>query len=127
MIQIDARSSTPLYEQIEMRIKELILNGGIKEGEKIPSIRELSSIETINPNTVRKAYIELEKEGIIKTVVGKGTFIVENYEGKLLEEKNKKINSDFREVIIEGKCLGQTKEDILKIFTECLDFVYGGS
>lgn len=127
MIKIDARSSTPLYEQIEIEIKELILNGGIKPGEKLPSIRELSSIVTINPNTVRKAYNELEREGIIETLIGRGTFIVKNYEPIFLEEKYNKMKSKFRTLILEGKYLGLTQEEILDTFSECLAFVDGGN
>lgn len=127
MIKIDARSSTPLYEQIEIEIKELILNGGIKPGEKLPSIRELSSIVTINPNTVRKAYNELEREGIIETLIGRGTFIAKNYEPIFLEEKYNKMRSKFRTLILEGKYLGLTQEEILNTFSECLAFVDGGN
>ena len=65
MIKVDPRSSTPIYEQVELRIKELILKGALKQGEKLPSDRELSAIVTINPNTISKAYRELEREGII--------------------------------------------------------------
>lgn len=126
MIKIDARSSTPLYEQIEIEIKELILNGGIKAGEKLPSIRELSSMVTINPNTVRKAYSELEREGVIETLIGRGTFIVRNYEPVFLESKYNEMKSKFRMSILEGKYLGLTKQEILNTFAECLAFVDGG-
>lgn len=127
MIKIDARSSTPLYEQIKMQIKELILTGGIKPGEKLPSIRELSSIVTINPNTVSKAYSELESEGIIETLIGRGTFVSENYEPIFLEEKYNKIKSKFKTLILEGKYLGLTQQEILNTFAECLAFVDGGN
>ena len=83
MLRIDPRSSTPIYEQIELGIKELILKGALKYGEKLPSVREMSSILTINPNTISKAYGELEREGVIETLRGKGTFITDNYKGKV--------------------------------------------
>lgn len=88
MLRIDPRSSTPIYEQIELGIKELILKGALKMGEKLPSVRELASILMINPNTISKAYGELEREGIIETLRGKGTFITSNYEGKGDHKKN---------------------------------------
>ena len=56
MLKIDPRSSTPIYEQIELGIKELILKGGLKSNDKLPSVREMSTILTINPNTISKAY-----------------------------------------------------------------------
>lgn len=127
MIKIDARSSIPLYEQIKIEIKELILNGGIKPGEKLPSIKELSSVITINPNMVRKAYRQLENEGIIETFIGRGTFIVENYKPVFLEERHNKMRSTFKTLILEGKYLGFTQEELLKTFTECLTLVNGGN
>lgn len=68
MIQIDPRSSTPIYEQIIQQMKELCLKGIIKPGDKLPSVRELATIIIANPNTVSKAYKELEREGIIETL-----------------------------------------------------------
>ena len=64
MLNINPRSSTPIYEQIQLGIKELIIRGALKNGDKMPSVRQLSSILTINPNTISKAYGELEKEDI---------------------------------------------------------------
>ena len=87
MLKVDPRSSTPIYEQIELGIKELILKGALKAGEKLPSVREMSSILTINPNTISKAYGELEREGIIETLRGKGTFITDNYRAKVDDKK----------------------------------------
>ncbi len=75
MIQLDFKDSSPLYEQIKGKIKDLIINGAVKPNEKIPSVRELAQMLTINPNTIQKAYKELEAEGCIYSVKGKGNFI----------------------------------------------------
>lgn len=74
MINIEARSSKPIFEQVVDKIKENIMMGGLKSGEKMPSIRELSKMLTINPNTVCKAYAELERQKLIETISGKVTF-----------------------------------------------------
>lgn len=74
MINIEARSSKPIFEQVVDKIKENIMMGGLKSGEKMPSIRELSKMLTINPNTVSKAYAELERQKLIETISGKVTF-----------------------------------------------------
>lgn len=126
MIKIDARSSMPLYEQIQKNIKELIINGAIKSGDELPSIRELSSIVTINPNTVRRAYEGLEGEGIIEAIVGSGIFIVKNYEPIFLEENCNIIKNKFKTLILEAKYLGFTEEELFKTFNQCLSFVEGG-
>lgn len=125
MIKIDARSSMPLYEQIQKNIKELIINGAIKSGDELPSIRELSSIVTINPNTVRRAYEGLEGEGVIEAIVERGIFIVKNYEPIFLEENCNIIKSKFKTLILEAKYLGFTEEELFKTFNQCLSFVEG--
>jgi len=75
MIQLDFKDSNPLYEQIKGKIKDLIISGAVKSGDKIPSVRELAQTLTINPNTIQKAYKDLETEGCIYCVKGKGNFI----------------------------------------------------
>lgn len=122
MLKIDPRSSTPIYEQIEFGIKELILKGAVKAGDKLPSVREMSSILTINPNTISKAYGELEREGIIETLRGKGTFVTDNFKGKVDEKKMDYIQGELKKIILEANYGGISKEDfmniVLKIFAE---------
>ncbi|BCZ46337.1 GntR family transcriptional regulator [Clostridium gelidum] len=115
MLKIDPRSSTPIYEQIEFGVKELILKGALKCGEKLPSVRELSSILTINPNTISKAYGELERDGIIETLRGKGTFITDNYKGKVDEKKMEYISDELKKLILEANYSGINKEDFMKL------------
>ena len=115
MLRIDPRSSTPIYEQIELGVKELILKGALKSGEKLPSVRELSSILTINPNTISKAYGELERDGIIETLRGKGTFITDNYKGKVDEKKMKYISEELKKLILEANYGGISKEEFMKL------------
>lgn len=122
MIKVDPRSSTPIYEQIELGIKELIMKGALKHGEKLPSVRELASILTINPNTISKAYGELEREGIIETLRGKGTFVSENIEGRVDKKRMEEISGSLKKIILEASYSGITKEDFidltLKIFSQ---------
>lgn len=115
MLRIDPRRSTPIYEQIELGIKELILKGALKYGEKLPSVREMSSILTINPNTISKAYGELEREGVIETLRGKGTFITDNYKGKVDEKKMEYISEELKKLILEASYGGISKEDFMKL------------
>ena len=74
MIGLNYRDSRPIYEQIKDNYKRLILSGGIAAGDKLPSVRELASQLAINPNTIQRAYRELESEGFIYTVPGQGSF-----------------------------------------------------
>lgn len=122
MLKIDPRSSTPIYEQIELGIKELILKGALKANDKLPSVREMSTILTTNPNTISKAYSELEREGIIETLRGKGTFVTSNFKGKVDEKKMEYIQGELKKIILEANYGGISKEDfidiVLKIFSE---------
>lgn len=74
MISLNYRDSRPIYEQLEEKLRRLILSGAIGEGEKLPSVRELASQLAINPNTIQRAYRELEQKGFIYSVPGKGSF-----------------------------------------------------
>ena len=122
MLKVDPRSSTPIYEQIELGIKELILKGALQGGEKIPSVREMAGILTINPNTISKAYGELEREGIIETLRGKGTYVVDNFKMKVDENKIQYISEELKKIILEASYNGLNKDSFvelaLKIFSE---------
>lgn len=122
MLRVDPRSSTPIYEQIELGIKELILKGALQGGDKIPSVREMAGILTINPNTISKAYGELERDGIIETLRGKGTFVVDNFKSKADENKMQHISEELKKIILEASYNGMNKDSFvelaLKIFSE---------
>ena len=75
MLQLDSGDHRPLYEQICDKLKELIISGVLSENEKIPSVREMASALAINPNTIQKAYKELENEGYIYSLKAKGNFV----------------------------------------------------
>ena len=75
MFQIDLKSRKAIYEQVMDNFKRLIVNGVLTEGEKVPSVRDMAKTLTVNPNTVQKAYRELETQGYIYTVLGQGSFI----------------------------------------------------
>lgn len=75
MILIDYRSRKPIYEQIIDNIKELIVSGVLKRDEQLPSVRQLAQELAINPNTIQKAYAELERQGVTYSLKGRGSFV----------------------------------------------------
>ncbi len=75
MIQIDYRSQKAIYEQVRDELKKLIMKGILKEDERIPSVREIAGQLAINPNTIQRAYRELENEGFIYSIKGRGNFV----------------------------------------------------
>lgn len=114
MITIDYQSRTPIYEQIVLEIERFVVLGIYKPKQQIESIRELATSLGINPNTVKKAYDELERRGTITTISTKGTFIAEDTKKLLknkIDEKILKIQKEVKEL----EKLGVSKEEIKKI------------
>lgn len=112
MVIIDPRSSTPIYEQVIQQMKELCLRGVLKPGDKLPSVRELSTIIVANPNTVAKAYKELEREGIIETLRGRGTFVSDTAAIKLDEGKISMLKDQLKTLIVDAVYAGIDVDDI---------------
>ena len=78
MILLDYKDRRPIYEQVVSKLEELMLLGVMKENEPLPSVRALAMDLSINPNTIQRAYVELERQGYIYTVKGKGSFVADN-------------------------------------------------
>jgi GntR family transcriptional regulator len=112
IFNLDERSNKPIWEQIVSQVKEMILKGILLPNDKLLSVRELSSTLLINPNTVSKAYQELERQGIIETRRGKGTFVSENIELKPNSERTEQIKQALKLLIIESSYLGIEKETL---------------
>ena len=108
MIGLNYRDSRPIYEQIKDNYKRLILSGGISAGDKLPSVRELASQLAINPNTIQRAYRELESEGFIYTVPGKGSFAgdIKSVDPAEID----RLLSDFDKLISKLILLGISRE-----------------
>lgn len=113
MIVLDLKDASPLYEQIVERFKHLILCGALPEDEKLPSVRNLAMELSINPNTIQKAYGELEREGFIYSVKGRGNFVAAN--SSLKEAKKEELKTQILALVKEGEAIGLTREDIINI------------
>ena len=99
MIQLNYRDAKPIYEQIKDGLKHLLLSGAVAAGEKLPSVRELASSLALNPNTIQRAYKELENEGYIYSVSGKGTFAAEKQD--VVQIRKDELFLEFDVVISE--------------------------
>jgi len=97
-LYIDNRSGAPIYDQIYSQIKDAILSGQVTEGEALPSIRALAKDLRISVITTKRAYDELESEGFIYTLTGKGCFVAERSTELLREENLKKIEGHMQEI-----------------------------
>ena len=109
MIILDYKDRRPIYEQVAEKLEELMLLGVLGENEPLPSVRSLAMELSINPNTIQRAYAELERQGYIYTVKGKGSFVAEN---SVMKEKRKKdLLIQVSEVIDEAIRLGISGEE----------------
>ncbi|MCI9141020.1 MAG: GntR family transcriptional regulator [Lachnospiraceae bacterium] len=120
-IIINSSLMVPLYEQITDQIKTMIRNGELAENDILPSVRTLSKELKISALTVKKAYDNLEAEGFVVTVHGKGTYIAAANAELLLEEQKKELEADLEMAIQKGRRYGISKEDIRSLFELILE------
>ena len=110
MIQLNYRDPTPIYQQIKDGIRRLIATGVIQEGEKLPSVRALASQLAINPNTIQRAYNELEAEEIILSIPGKGSFAAEKTDRNALRKAE--LLQQLKALLHDLRSLGVTSEEL---------------
>ena len=110
MIQINYRDSRPIYEQVKDGFRKLIMNQLIEKDEKLPSVREIAKDLAINPNTIQRAYRELETEGYVYTIAGKGCFCAG------IPEKNdlrcQELFCEFDKIAEELILMGVSEEEL---------------
>ncbi len=118
MIQLDLQNRQPIYEQLIAKMNELISLEVLSPNDQLPSVRALARDLGVNPNTVQKAYQELERQGIIYSVAGKGSFIAPNGKASeiLLEQNIQRLKNALQ----EGRRAGVTKTTVINL----VDVVY---
>lgn len=126
MIRLDFRSGQPIYEQIVTQYKYLILQGYLKKGDSIPSVRKLAMQLEITPGTVAKAYRELERGHVIETIRGKGTFIAGEGDYKEDEGVVQKVKEEMKTHCMELIYQGWDKNKILQLVEEIFADLQGG-
>ena len=120
MFQIDTMSRMPIYEQVVNQLEYFVLNGILKEGEQIPSVRNLSVDLSINPNTIQKAYFELDKRGIIQSVPGRGCFVTDSAKDILSAKKREQL-ADLKILVNELALAEVRKEEVISCIEEVYD------
>ena len=108
-------SKQPIYEQISFQIKEQILKGVLSKDELLPSIRNLAKELQISVITTKRAYEELERDGFIHTVPGKGTFVAQQNISSLKEKKLNMIKNDLIKIVGESKMLNISKDELIDL------------
>ncbi len=125
MFELDLRSRAPIYEQLVEKIKELIVNNVLKADEQLPTVRVLASELTLNPNTVQKAYRELEYRGYIYSLPGKGNFVRATVPANNTV-RLQSLEQDLGRIISEMIYLGMSSEQIDNLVQASLSKSKGG-
>ena len=111
MLILNYRDARPIYQQIKDGLRKLILTGAIGPDEKLPSVRSLATELAINPNTIQRAYAELESEGVIYSVAGKGSFAEPHQEAA--QARREELFSQLRALVGELHDLSVTDDEIV--------------
>lgn len=120
MIIIDHNSKTPIYEQIKVQILSLINSGALSPGDKLPSLRTLAADLSLNFNTIKKVFAQLEADGVIITVQGKGCFVADTAkENRAVLDK---AEAALRDAVAVARASGVGEKTARRIFSE----IYGG-
>jgi len=118
---VDPRSDVPIYQQLADGVKEAVARGILAPGDKLPSVRELAGRIAINPNTIAKAYQELERAGVIETLRGRGTFIAEvRTRGIDREEKMGRMREMLEKMLVEAYYLQMEEDEVLAMAEEII-------
>lgn len=114
MIHLDYRDSRPIYEQVKDGLRHLVVTGIMAPGDKLPSVRTLATQLAINPNTIQRAYGELETEGFVYSVTGRGTFVAEG-DAQSAARRNE-VMAKVKPMLEELKHLGMSREEFMELW-----------
>ena len=121
ILQIDTSSGIAIYEQVVRQLKFAVASGKLRKGELIPSVRELSKQLAINPNTVARAYRQLQDEQVLESVRGLGMQMMDGAEKRCRSERKKLIAARLKEVLLEARRSGLLRDDVRKILDKELN------
>lgn len=119
MIILDYRDRRPIYEQIVDRFQDLMMSGGLEQDAQLPSVRSLAMELSINPNTIQRAYAELERKGYIYSVKGKGSFVADNR--VLKDGKRQAVLKKQEDTALEAAKLGVEREKLKDVIDKIYD------
>ncbi|QEG35067.1 GntR family transcriptional regulator [Bythopirellula goksoeyrii] len=113
--QCDTASRTPIYRQLTDQVRAAVARGRIQPGDRLPSVRQLSRELVVNPNTVARAYTELEREGTLVTQQGRGVFVAEPRNDLTKRARQKQLEEHLDQLFVEAVHLGFSAEELLQL------------
>ena len=121
LLHLNPASGVPIYLQIETQVKHYIAAGALAPGDALPSVRKVAADMRINPNTVARAYQNLERDGLLRSVPGGRTYVAENPGGLLKSEKIRRLRPYARQIAVEGTQLRLEPQEIVNLVQQELD------
>ncbi len=121
MILIDYKDRRPIYEQVIEKLQQMILCGALEPNSPMPSVRNLAMELSLNPNTIQRAYQELERQGYIYTLKGKGSFVSDSMKGA--DHKRKEIQEELERCVSNAMLAGITGEELGKMMATAIEHV----
>ena len=118
MIVLDYRDKRPIYEQVVDKLENLIVCGALESNMKMPSVRSLALELSVNPNTIQRAYAQLEQDGYLYTIVGRGNYVTDESEWK--SGKIKSLMKDMTELLVKMKEMGIDRQTLLYLLNHQL-------
>ncbi len=115
ILHVNPSSGVPVYLQIEAQVKQVVAAGALKQGDPLLSVRKLAAELRVNPNTVARAYQNLERDGVIRTVPGGGTYVADEHPGLLKSEKVRRLRPLARQLAVESTQLRLNAEETIKL------------
>ena len=123
---VDARSATPIYDQIVTQVRFAIASGTLARGEALPSVRQLAVALRVNPNTVARAYRELESEGLVDTQQGRGTFVAQADRRLSPAARRSALAPAVERLVAEASALGLTPTELAQIVRDAAERLAAG-
>ncbi len=121
MILIDYKDRKPIYEQVIDKFQQMILCGALQPGENMPSVRGLAMELSINPNTIQRAYQELERKGYIVSIKGKGSFVSDSQDAAL--SRRMELREELKGCVEKAFSVGMKEQELTDMLTDCISDV----
>lgn len=120
-LHIDPSSGTPIYRQIVDQVRQAVSSGVLRPGDRLPSVREMAVELAVNPNTIAKAYQELERDGVIETPRGKGSYVADRDHTLAPAERERQFTEAADRLVVDAYRLRISTEDAVRLFRERLE------
>ena len=125
IFHIDPAGAKPVYQQLMDQIKLAIAGGRLRAGDRLPTVRELAAQLRVNRNTISRVYTELERESVLYTRTGSGTFVSDQVSPFSIAEQRRHLSSIADDLIAQASLYGYSEEDLVKFFSKRVSTVYG--